>query len=93
MENRASYMPEATTIQRDKTSILIEELEVLMAKLKPRNRDIVSALMADDGDVSNKRIELAERHNVTPERIGQIYRDAIAIIKSALEARGLSSAT
>lgn len=93
VESRTPYLPEETTINRQRAAILTQEVKALLEKLKPRNRDIVSILMADDGDLGNKRADLADKHSLTAERVGQIYREALHDIRAALKARGINSCT
>lgn len=92
IENSDDACGEGSLLQRERAKIICEILLDVFSSLKPRNLDIVKTLLGDAENASAQRAPLAKRHGITAERVGQIHREALALIRSRLEARGIKSA-
>jgi DNA-directed RNA polymerase specialized sigma subunit len=71
--------------------ILLDEVRHAMSETTARNAQIVLTIAVGAGKGDRSCIaDLADRHGITKERVGQIYRREFGRIKSALIGRGLS---
>lgn len=70
---------------------LLSVIDEVRGKLSHRNRTILTTLLEhDEGDA---RSLLARRYGITAERVGQIYRDAVADIRDRLARQGITAAS
>lgn len=67
----------------------MEEVKDFLDSISERNRDIMMRSYMSDEDPSN--VELAGEFEVTPERIGQIKRKTLDLLKDHLASQGLSA--
>lgn len=84
---------ETQAILGDMRMILRAQLEQLGDKLNPRDLEIVTYIMSNPDDTSARRQEMAKRHKMTAERVGQIYRMALTDIRANLRKAGIRQAS
>lgn len=92
-EMRNDFQPESAVARQEISRILVREVTRAAERLKPRDRDILMTLLSDDEEASTLRSVLARRYDITPERVGQIYRQAVGMIRDALKKRGIRSSS
>lgn len=88
---RPNTDPAASFETADTHRALLQAVEDTRSKLSARDRDILDTLLEDDDEDHNARVRLGKEHNITSERVGQIYRGATAEIRSRLKRRGLTA--
>ena len=92
IDNSAKTLPERALMYKQQAEILAEVVDRVLAKLKPRDRSIAAELLDDAPGAADRRSDLAKRHGLSAERIGQIHRSALDTIRKALVARGITGA-
>jgi len=88
---RAQERAEAIVSRKSSAACLERHISRVSDGMTPRDRDILASLMTD----CDNRIEIldlcAARHNLSVERIRQIYRGALAQIRESLRDDNLTS--
>lgn len=80
--------PVDETLEASKSSNLFEEAyRSLKTTISQRDFSIVHDIREDG--CSN--VELAKKHKISPERVGQIFRKSMTVLKNELAARGVHS--
>lgn len=69
--------------------LVVTQISPYIASLSERDSDIVSRMFAGQEDLVEMKAKLAERHSLTVERIGQIYRGALSDIRARLKTLGI----
>mgnify|MGYP006273244279 CR=1 FL=1 len=80
--------PETAAVQARMRADMHTHVAAIARSLSVRNRAIFLALVRDPFEDTVSRKALADRHNLTPERIGQIYRAGLTQLRKRLEEAG-----
>ena len=90
LDHRTPESPLARISERQLGTIAARETLRVLGEMNARNREIVTAVLeAEDGAEARRR--MADLHDLTPERVGQIYRAAMDKIRDRLKAHGIRS--
>lgn len=88
---RTQDRPEAQLSRKSSREFLRSRINSVADTLTDRDRDILLTLIENPDERLEFSTICAERHNISVERIRQIYRGALAQIRAALEKDGFSS--
>lgn len=88
-DNRQAEQPEAQVAEHRGYAAINDRLSAFLDGLGPRERDILSRVLASFEDRSSLMHEIARDHDLTVERIRQIVRGGLADIRAMLAQDGL----
>ncbi len=91
-DDRPHANPQVTVEATSTQEVIAEVIFKVRETMSERNRTILDVMLAEDVETPGIRMRLAREHNITPERVGQIYRDSLGTIRDRLRHLGITSA-
>lgn len=89
-DSRSAKQPEAQVAEHRGYAAVNHRLSAFLAGLGPRERDILSRVLASYEDRTSLMHQIADDHDLTVERIRQIVRGGLADIRAMLAHDGLT---